>query len=269
MEKAQEVELGHTPDRSNGGLLRKQAHDLIPQAWAGEPVDEIGRSCFLEQGQRVFLDTEAEPLLKADGSKHTGRVVHEAAGVEDADDLVFEIAQAAIEIHELAEAAHVQADGQRVDGEVPAVEVVLDRTRFDRGQGGRVNVGFAPGGGHVQLETIREDDEGRGEFLEDLQAGSVTVGQAPRESHRVALHGDVHVQVRLPQQEVTDQAADKISRCIHGVSQRAYLSEPVEDFRRQATTCQDAQVVMVLKGDRLHCHRIVTGQGKGAKKDDD
>src|SRR2546427_8557270 len=144
MEKAQEVELRHTPDRSNGGLLREQAHDLIPQAWAGEPVDEIGRRCFLEQDQRVFLDAEAEPLLKADGSKHTGRVVHEAAGVEDADDLVFEIAQAAIEIDELTEPAHVQADGQRVDGEVPAVEGVLDRTRLYRGQGGRVGGRFGP-----------------------------------------------------------------------------------------------------------------------------
>src|SRR2546422_10440730 len=180
MEKAEEVELSHTPDRPNGGLLRKQAHNLIPQAWAGEPVDEIGRSCFLEQVQRVFLDTEAEPLLKADGSKHTGRVVHEAAGVEDADCFRLEIAQAAIEIHELAEAAHVQADGQRVDREVPAVKVGLDRTRVDRGQGGRVSVRFAPGGGHVQLETIREDDEGRAEILDDLPPRTVKVGQTPR-----------------------------------------------------------------------------------------
>src|SRR5439155_2427660 len=164
----QEVELGHTPDRPNGHLLRQHAQDLIPQARAGEPVDEIGRGGFLEQGERVCLDTEAEPLLKADGSKDAGRVVHEATGMEDAEDLVFEIAQASIEIHELTEAARVQADGQGVDREVPAVEIVLDRTWFDRVESAWMSVGFPASGGHVQLEAIRKDDQGRGEPVENL-----------------------------------------------------------------------------------------------------
>jgi len=101
VEKAQEIELSHAANREGRSLLRHHAHNFIPQAWAGEPADEIGRSCCPEQGQRVFLDVEAEPLLKADGAKHTGRVVHEAALMEDADDFAFEIALASIEIHEL------------------------------------------------------------------------------------------------------------------------------------------------------------------------
>jgi hypothetical protein len=62
------------------------------------------------------------------------------------------------------------------------------------------------------------------------------IGQTACESHAIALHGDVHVQVCIPQQEVTDQAADQIRRHTGSVGQPAYLLESLENFRRQATT---------------------------------
>ena len=63
----------------------------------------------------------------------------------------------------------MQADRDRVDGEVPASQVLADRRRGDHRQGSRCLVGLGPGPGDVGMATVAEVDDRRPEAVVALR----------------------------------------------------------------------------------------------------
>ena len=84
---------------------------------------------------RLFLYLESQLCSEAYAAHHAEGVVAERdVGVEGSgDDAVLEVEQSVEEVDEFAVATLVEADGKRIDGEVAAVEVVVECAVLDDG----------------------------------------------------------------------------------------------------------------------------------------
>ena len=100
---------------------------LVDDALLGDNLDALG---IAAQGLlRLVLDTEVELRGKADAAHHAQGIVGESdVGVERCGDKsVLHIQETVETIYQFAEAVAVETDGQGIDGEVPTVQVVLQR----------------------------------------------------------------------------------------------------------------------------------------------
>ena len=94
-----------------------------------------------------------------------------------------------------------EPDGDRVDAEVAAREILGDRrAELDLGQRTRALVALAARLGEVDLA-------GRGRGAEAL-VDERLLAQQPRRGRRVALHHEIEVPRLAPEQRVADRAAD-------------------------------------------------------------
>jgi len=103
----------------------------------------------------------------------------------------------------------MQAKSQAVDGEVPAVKVLLDVPGPDPGQGGGSGVGFLPGGGQVDPVISGEAEGGRSETGINLDPDFLPAGESPGQPDRApaALNRDINIQVFPVKEQVTDESA--------------------------------------------------------------
>src|SRR5436853_6486547 len=124
-------------------------------------MEQIRLGHSLDQRRSLGFKPESEPLLKANGPEHPCRVLHEAQAMQDTDRLLVQVSLTSIEINELTEIARIETDGKRIDREVAAIEIFFNRTSLNGRQSSRVFIVFGSGGGNGQLETVREDDDGR------------------------------------------------------------------------------------------------------------
>ena len=192
-------------------------HDFVEldgDALATDDADAVGHALQALEG--FVLNLEIQLGGKADAAHHAQGVVGEChLGVEGrGDDAVLEVGNAVEGVDELSEAAAVQADSHRIDGEVATVLVVLERAVLDDGFARVVAVALLPrtyeldlhiAHFHLCCAEVLEDrkvstmPQGALQFLGDLDAAAHDddvdiVGRALEEnvahvaSHDVAFH---------------------------------------------------------------------------------
>jgi hypothetical protein len=145
---------------------------------------------------------------------------------------LLDVPQAAEEVDQPAVLAPVQADRQRVDREVPAIQVLLDRRKLNRRERPRRLVVFEPGRGDVEFDPVRERDHGGAELLVRLHPAAELLHEHAREGDAVALDHDVHVQVRHAQEKVPHDAAHKVHGKSRLIGHVADGPERIADLRR-------------------------------------
>ena len=172
------------------------------------------RSFAPDRVERFGVDVEAELGGETHRPDHPQRIVRERdvriAG--SADQPALQIARAVERIYQLAERRRVQGKSHRVDREVPAELVVLDRAVLDD-RLARV--------GPVRL-LARSDElhfprsaaqHGRAEVLEHRHAAARTAAHRFGHLDSAACDDDVDVGARPMQEPVAHVAAD--DECLH------------------------------------------------------
>ena len=168
------------------------------------------------RARRDGLVVHPEPVavLVADRAEDPGRVVDERAVVEDPDAPGLEVLAAAERVDEPAEVLAFQGDGHRVDREVAAVEVVVDRARLDaREHRGRV-VGLAARGDDVDALVVAVEDDRGPELPMRADTAVELLRQRLRQCDRIAFDHDVDVEARLAEQDVAHRAADEVDALV-------------------------------------------------------
>ena len=103
-----------------------------------------------------------------------------------------------------------EADRHRVDGEVPARQVLLERrAELDRGQRPGPLVALAARAGDVEGELAGADRRGP-EALVDDQLPADPLGREACDRRRVALDDEVELARDLPAQRVAHRAPDDV-----------------------------------------------------------
>ena len=125
------AELGQARDRVADVALLEERDQLVAQARAREVADVAGGDALAGEPGGVLVHAEAVAVLVADRAEDARRVVDERAVVEDADAAGLEVGAAAERVDELADCVALERDGHRVDREVAAVEVLVDRAGLD------------------------------------------------------------------------------------------------------------------------------------------
>jgi len=116
----------------------------------------------------------------------------------------------AVKIDQLAERAGIEAYSQRVDGEIPTVEVLLNGALLDRRQRRRIFVILRAGRSHIHLEPVRQEHNSRPESLVDLHPACPLLRQGACKRDPVALHHKIDIEVVDAEQQVTHKSTDHI-----------------------------------------------------------
>ncbi len=205
---------------------------------AGQSLKQIHLDGTGDQRGRVFAQAKPEPGFKSDGSKHSGRIFNETQSVQDADDLVIQISLPTVKIKHIPETLSVQPYGERVHGEIPTIEIFLDRTLLHCGEGGRIFVIFRPCGGHIEPEAVLRQQDCRAESLMDLDPRMQYFTELSREADSVAFDHEIQIQILDAQQQISHTAADDKERHLAAVSQLTSLFQHCPETMRQATAQQ-------------------------------
>ena len=129
--------------------------------------------------------------------------------MKDPDPPCAEIGQAARRVHQPAPVGAVEPDGEGVQGEVAAREILRERGGLDAGQGARRAVGFTARGREIHPASVREEDRGGEEDGVLERPSSETLGERSGERGGTPFDDEIEVRalVGASEQEVPDQAA--------------------------------------------------------------
>src|SRR5438105_2966528 len=199
-------------------------------------MEQIRLGHSFDQRRRLGLKPESEPLLKANGPEHPCRVLNEAQAMQDTDCLLFQVSLTSIEINELTEMAWIETDGQRIDREVAAIEIFFNRTSLNGRQSSRVFIVFGSGGGNVQLETVREDDDGRLKATMDIHFRLRRSGQGTGIGDAVSFDDEIQIQVGSSQEQIAHKTPDHKSRHRGTFGQLPCLFQYTEYPARETTS---------------------------------
>ena len=241
----QQPQVAHAHQGFRGRAVFGQQPQFVTDARPREPLEDVQAHGVLDEAFGLAADPELETLLEADGADDARRVLHEGQGVQHADDAVLDVLLAAEEVHEAAKGGRAEVDGQGIDGEVPAVEVHLERREFHDGQGGRVFIVFEPGRGHVDLLSRGQDEHGRAEFEVGPHAGVQPLAQGVGKGHAVALHHQVDVVVGDAQEHVAHEAAHGVDFHARLLARPAGQLQEGEDVAGQAFVHEMADVLFL------------------------
>ena len=161
-----------------------------------------------ELAEGLFFNTEAKPFLVADGAKNPGWIVHKAVGVERANEAAAQVLDAAVEVEDLR-AAVCQGQGQGVDGEVAAVEVVCDAPWRYVGESRGMGIGLPPGGDHVDAYALQRYRGGAEPGVDNDLTAKLN-GHFPSHLGTVALDHEVQIADRPAQEDVANGAAHEV-----------------------------------------------------------
>src|SRR5205823_10490100 len=124
MNEAEHVQFGHADNGLPWFLFAQERDQLCQQTVAGQPVQQVGFHCALDQRERLLAEMKAESLFEADRAKDPGGVIQKAHVVQYAQGLLFEVPATPVKIDELAEVARVQSNCHRVDSKITAIQVL-------------------------------------------------------------------------------------------------------------------------------------------------
>ena len=152
--------------------------------------------------------------------------------MEDSDAPGLEVLAAAERVDEPAEVLALQGDRHGVDREVAAVQVLVDRPRLDRGEHRRGVVRLAARGHDVDALVVAVEHDCGSEV--PMRPG--TAFQLPcermRQGDRIALDDDVHVEVRLAEQDVAHRAADEVDAVVAVADGHDRVQHGPQPFRK-------------------------------------
>ena len=187
---------------------------------------QLGAEAVAADGRRVGrvgqragpgLDREPEPRGVAGHAPQARRVVGEGAVVQDAQDARLEVLDRARDGAQLA----VEAERHRVDGQVAAAEVLVERRGLDLGQRARAQVALARARGRGRSRSRRARRgrcrSGRGRWPSPPRRASGAV--------EVALDDEVDLARAAAEQQVADGAADDVD-AVAGRRTRASARAP-------------------------------------------
>ena len=203
---AEGVELRHRPAAPR--LLEDQA-DLPSHPVPGHARE--GSQCRRRGDRRARhrVDSKPQPICVAHRAKSARRIVEKGAGMQLADDTALEILRAAEGVD--AAAPGPEADGHRVDREVPAGEVLPDGgARDDGGKRPRVRVGLAARGRDVDLLTVAKRQRARAESSMLADRSGEPRRDLPGKRDPVALDHQVDVAHRAPEVQIAHDAAGQV-----------------------------------------------------------
>ncbi len=161
-----------------------------------------------QQEFRVPAKMKTEALLKSNRAKDPGRILDETQVVQNANGLILEIALTAEKIEQFPITRAIQGNSQGIDGKITAIKIMLNRGIFNSRQRARFQVIFNPGGGHVYLEPIGENNDRGAEFAVRADAAIMTAGIFGCQGNAVPFDNHIDIEILLPQQQITDKPAD-------------------------------------------------------------
>jgi hypothetical protein len=209
VQRSIQAELPQALDRGGRLVLGEQVHQLVPYPGARDRRQGVLGDRDAGGALAVLVHVEAEPRLVADGAQQPGRVIEERVGVKDAHDARLQIREAAIGVVQVPEVVAEQGDGHRVDREVAAAQVLVERGGLDVRQRPRLAVRLGARGGEVEDELRRP--HGRGpEALMLAHDAAQAIGQRPPDRARISLHGKVEVDRVRAAQQVADGPAHQV-----------------------------------------------------------
>ena len=211
MQRAVDLEVAHPLDPRGRVGLAQQVHELVADAGAGHGREGVGRHRLSGQALGLRIELEPEPGRVAHRAQQARGVVLEAALVEHAHDALLQVGDAPARVVQMAEVVPGQAQRHRVDGEVAAAEVLVQRRGLHTRQLTGGVVGLPPrarevvGALPVSTVAVPKRSYSRAPLPEP-------VGHGARRRARVSLDRDVHVDRIRPAQQVAHAATHQIGR---------------------------------------------------------
>ncbi len=213
--QSERLEHSDLTERAQGrqpvGFLEREPQ-LRADPPAGDAVQRVAAERLRGQLGGMGLDLETQPGAVAGQAQQAGGVVDEAALVQNPEQPCLEVGEGVVEGDQLAGPLAGQGDRDRVDGEVPAGEVLLGARRPDLRQSARL--GIALGASPRDVDPARRPDHRGGlEAVVDGEDGGALVAQLdhPQQlaGEACGLGGDDHVELlrRALQQQVADGPA--------------------------------------------------------------
>lgn len=207
-----ETEIAKAPDRSSPVALRENLFDLPPEA--------IGRNGFeapaLERRPNrtpgLPRNPKTESVRVTDRPKRPGGVVHRGAIVEKTDDSVLQVPPPSGRIEQVTLEIGSQFEGKRIDGEIPAKQVMAYAGRTNDRKGPGALVGFRARRGDVHAFAARQRQRGRTETGMHDDIGAAGSGERPRKGGSISFYGQVDIADGAPQEQVAHRSADEIKR---------------------------------------------------------
>ena len=128
------------------------------------------------------------------------------------DHAFAKIALAAIEIQKLATVIPIQANGQRVDREITAVQVLLDRGTFYLRQRSGIRIELGACRHKVQRLVSVQDPFSCAKAGVRTDPSPDIAGQRFGQRYRISLDDEIDIQVGPPQEQVAHEPADNVQR---------------------------------------------------------
>ena len=121
--------------------------------------------------------------------------------MQDAQQPSFQVIQAAQLIFQLAPMISIQAQGQGIDGEIAADQVISQRAGLHGRQSGGVLVGFRTGGNEIEamLGGVRWEPAGCPKTKMGGYPTTVMASQRPGEGNGIALDNQIKICRRVAQ----------------------------------------------------------------------
>jgi hypothetical protein len=141
-------------------------------------------------------------------AEDAGGVVLEAAFVERAYEARVQVIDAAVRVEKGARSGPVQGHRHRVDREVAAPQVVVDRRRRHMWQGAGPAVGLGAGGGEVDVPATAPQGCGA-ECPVGCYGCSELPSERQRQGRRVGFNGQVDIEEGWPRR-VSRRATDEV-----------------------------------------------------------
>lgn len=205
--KLKQIEVCQPREGFDGLTFRQHVKEFSRESRRGEAVYESHSHGFRHQNGRVPIQLKPQALFIPDGAEHAGRVVDEAETVQHANGFVLQIPPATVAIHQFTETRGIEPNGQGIDREIPAADVLLDGTPLHRRECGRRVIRFRSSRGHVECVPVRERHDDRTESFMGGDAGLVSSGDGFGKTNPIAFDDQIQVKVRDAQEEVSDEPA--------------------------------------------------------------
>ena len=148
---------------------------------------------------RLRRDVEVELGGEADGAQHAQRVIYQRPLRDEADNVRFEVGQAAVGVDERDRRSNrerLDGGGERVDGEVALAQVGVDIAA----QASDID--------DAERALVQHDAGDASFVVEQDEVAIEAVGDHPGDRGRIAWHGQVEVGQRAAQEGIAQRAAD-------------------------------------------------------------
>jgi hypothetical protein len=218
VQRVQHPQLVDRRQRSDRIRFAERQPQLGADPRAGDGIQRSRNDRRLGQPGGTLLDLKSEPRSVARHPQQTGRIVGEALLMQYSQPALFEVPQRIGHSARLPPTFTAQADGDRVDGEVPARQVLLLGSRAYVRQSPRYGVGLGAPGRDVDPAAIPFHERRAKTFVlvrarENPEAGAEITSEQRgglRDGPPIAAYHNVQLARGSAQQQIAHRAPDKL-----------------------------------------------------------